>query len=147
MNADFTLDERLAQDGYRLAELPLCELLLMNNALLPWFILVPRVDVVEMHEMASLQQRALMEEINLVSRFIQQTFAPDKLNTAAIGNIVRQLHIHIVARKQDDICWPGVVWGVEQRTDYEQSTLNAIIRQLRAFLPTETLYYPVTAKS
>ncbi|MEJ2465689.1 MAG: HIT family protein [Candidatus Thiodiazotropha sp.] len=147
MNADFTLDERLARDGYRLAELPLCELLLMNNALLPWFILVPRVDVVEMHEMPSLQQRALMEEINLVSRFIQQTFAPDKLNTAAIGNIVRQLHIHIVARKQDDICWPGVVWGVEQRTDYEQSTLNAIIRQLRAFLPTETLYYPVTVKS
>lgn len=146
MDKPFTLDQRLAQDCHLLAELPLCDLLLMNNALLPWFILVPRVSVVEIHELAPAQQTSLLEEINLVSRFVQQTFTPDKLNTAAIGNIVRQLHIHIVARRQDDICWPGVVWGVEQREAYDQTTLNGITRQLRAFLPAETNHHPVASK-
>jgi diadenosine tetraphosphate (Ap4A) HIT family hydrolase len=146
MSTDFTLDERLAQDCHLLAELPLCELLLMNNALLPWFILVPRVSVIEIHELPQDQQSGLLEEINLVSRFVQQTFAPDKLNTAAIGNIVRQLHVHVVARRYDDICWPDVVWGVQQREAYDQTALNAITRQLRAFLPAETKHHPVASK-
>ncbi|MEJ2455435.1 MAG: HIT family protein [Candidatus Thiodiazotropha sp.] len=146
MSTPFSLDERLARDCHHLATLPLCELLLMNNALLPWFILVPRVEVVEIHEMTATQQQTLLDELNTVSRFMQQTFAPDKLNTAAIGNIVRQLHVHVVARKKDDICWPGVVWGVEQREAYEQSALDAITRHLRSFLPADSHLHQVASK-
>ena len=107
----FVLDERLSQDCHQLADLSFCRLLLMNNALLPWFILVPKVDKTELHELTEAQQLALMKEIDLISRFAQQHFTPEKLNVAAIGNIVRQMHVHIVARETDDICWPGVVWG------------------------------------
>lgn len=146
MNAEFILDPRLAADCHHLASLPLSELLLMNNALLPWFILVPRVQQTELHELPSAQQQALLQEINLLSRFLQQGFTPDKLNTAAIGNIVRQLHIHLVARRRDDICWPGVVWGVSQREPYTQTALDGIVRQLCACLPAETRHHPVSAK-
>lgn len=138
MNKPFPLDERLARDCHSLAELSLSRLLLMNNALLPWFILVPRVDVVEIHELTAEQQHQLLEEVNLISRFVQQQFRPDKLNVAAIGNIVRQMHIHIVGRKADDICWPGVVWGVEQRLAYDEMTLDTLSQSLRDFLAAYT---------
>jgi diadenosine tetraphosphate (Ap4A) HIT family hydrolase len=143
----FPLDERLAQDCYLLADLKLCRLLLMNNALLPWFILVPAVEVVELHELSTAQQHQLLEEINLISRFVQQHFTADKLNVAAIGNIVRQMHIHIVARKRNDICWPGVVWGSKQREAYAQAQLDALSRQLEAFLPTDARMHHAVAKA
>ncbi len=146
MTSDFILDERLARDCHRLAELPLCELLLMNNALLPWFILVPRVDAVELHQLTTVQQHTLLEEINLISRFVQTRFAPDKLNVAAIGNIVRQLHVHVVGRRQSDICWPGVVWGVQQREPYEQAALDGLDRDLRGFLPAQTRCHHAVSK-
>ena len=142
----FPLDERLARDCHQLADLSLCRLLLMNNALLPWFILVPDVDVVELHELSGEQQQQLLTEINLVSRFVQGHFSPEKLNVAAIGNIVRQLHIHIVGRNSSDVCWPGVVWGVRQREAYEQSQLEDLCRELAAALPAGTAIFPVTAK-
>jgi len=146
-NAAFTLDARLARDCHPLADLSLSRLLLMNNALLPWFILAPRVEAVELYELAPAQQSQLLEEINLLSRFLQQHFAPDKLNVAAIGNIVRQLHIHLVARRRDDICWPGVVWGVERREAYDQVSLDRITQQLRAFLPPQSRYYAAFEKT
>ncbi len=146
MNSDFTLDQRLARDCHRLAELPLCELLLMNNALLPWFILVPRVAEVELHQLTTAQQHALLGEVNLISRFVQEAFAPDKLNVAAIGNIVRQLHVHVVGRRESDICWPGVVWGVQQREPYTQAALDAMVRNLREFLPAQTVCHQVVSK-
>ncbi len=146
MSTPFTLDERLARDCHRLASLPLSELLLMNNALVPWFILVPRVEVSELHELPPPRQQDLLGEINLVCRFVQHDFTPDKLNVAAIGNIVRQLHVHVVGRRVNDICWPGVVWGMNQREAYDQPALDAICRQLSAFLPAGTRYHPVESK-
>ncbi|MCU7844531.1 MAG: HIT family protein [Candidatus Thiodiazotropha sp. (ex Monitilora ramsayi)] len=143
----FVLDERLSQDCHLLADLPFCRLLLMNNALLPWLILVPNSDKTELHELTEAQQLALMKEINLVSRFAQQHFTPDKLNVAAIGNIVRQMHIHIVARKTDDICWPGVVWGVKQKTAYGQVQLERIAESLKTFLPPDTHFHPLKRKA
>ncbi|MCU7797954.1 MAG: HIT family protein [Candidatus Thiodiazotropha sp. (ex Myrtea spinifera)] len=134
----FVLDERLSQDCHSLAELSFSRLLLMNNTLFPWFILVPRVEVTEIHELLPSQQQKLLEEINFLSRFVQQTFSPDKLNVAAIGNIVRQMHVHIVGRREDDICWPGVVWGVKQKTAYNQTQLNEISHALISFLPADT---------
>jgi len=146
MSEPFTLDDRLSHDCHWLADLSLSRLLLMNNALLPWFILVPKVDVVELHELSTEQQQQLLAEINLISRFLQQTFTPDKLNVAAIGNIVRQLHIHIVGRSTHDICWPGVVWGVEQREAYVQTRLDSLSRQLEGYLPTDTRIHRPIAK-
>ena len=128
---EFILDQRLAQDCHTLADLPLSRLLLMDNALIPWLILVPRVDKTELHQLTEAQQHALLDEINLISRFAEETFSPDKLNVAAIGNIVRQMHIHIVARKTNDICWPGVVWGIKQRQSYKQSHLDELSIALR----------------
>lgn len=124
--ADFKLDPKLASDCFTLGELSLSRLLLMNNALLPWFILVPRVTVKEIYQLQEEQQHLLLQEINALSVFAQTIFKADKLNVAAIGNIVSQLHIHIVARKTIDCCWPGVVWGVEQREDYSEAALAAL---------------------
>lgn len=146
MSAPFPLDERLANDCHKLASLPLCELLLMNNALIPWFILVPRTELTELHQLPPPDQQTLLQEISLISRFTEQHFNPDKLNVAAIGNIVRQMHIHLVARRESDCCWPGVVWGTDRRKAYAQQDLDTITRQLSTFLPDQTPFHPVSAK-
>ncbi|MCU7945285.1 MAG: HIT family protein [Candidatus Thiodiazotropha sp. (ex Cardiolucina cf. quadrata)] len=143
----FSLDNRLTQDCFTLAALELSELLLMDNALLPWFILVPRVEVIELHELSPHQQWILLEEINLISHFTEQTYTTDKLNIGAIGNIVPQMHIHIVGRKTDDICWPGVVWGTQQRQAYDQTQLDEITQLLKAFLPSDTQFHKPAKKS
>jgi diadenosine tetraphosphate (Ap4A) HIT family hydrolase len=145
--AEFILDRRLAQDCHILADLPLSRLLLMDNALIPWLILVPRVDKTELHQLTERQQQALLREINLISRFAEETFSPDKLNVAAIGNIVRQMHIHIVARKTDDICWPGVVWGVKQKQAYDQTQLDVLSIALRSHLPDESRFHRPKVKT
>ncbi len=145
--ADFILDQRLAQDCHILADLSLSRLLLMDNALIPWLILVPRVDKTELHQLSALQQQALLNEINLISRFAEETFTPDKLNVAAIGNIVRQMHIHIVVRTTDDVCWPGVVWGMQQRQAYDQAQLDALSIALRSKLPNESRLHPIKVKN
>ena len=146
MSDSFQLDQRLADDCHRMASLPLCELLLMNNALLPWFILVPRTQQTELHQLPAAQQQSLLAEINQISRFAERQFNPDKLNVAAIGNIVRQLHVHLVVRKTSDICWPGVVWGVSQREAYTQARLEEIALRLRDFLAPQTPLHPISAK-
>ncbi|MET0044996.1 MAG: HIT family protein, partial [Candidatus Thiodiazotropha sp. 6PLUC3] len=134
-NPPFELDPRLATDCYLLAELELSQLLLMNNALLPWFILVPRVSCHELHQLSSEQQLILLQETNLLSHFVETNYETDKLNIAAIGNIVRQMHIHIIGRTTNDPWWPGVVWGTSQRQAYDQSQLDEIIRKLEEQLP------------
>ncbi|MGI9284266.1 MAG: HIT domain-containing protein [Pseudomonadales bacterium] len=106
-------------------------LLLMNNALLPWFILVPRVSVTEIYQLQAEEQQLLLQEINALSAFAETTFNADKLNIGAIGNIVSQLHIHVVARKKTDCCWPGVVWGVEQREEYTEEALVMLRDQVQ----------------
>jgi diadenosine tetraphosphate (Ap4A) HIT family hydrolase len=137
INIPFKLDPRLAEDCYLLAELQLSQLLLMNNALLPWFILVPRVSCTELHQLSTEQQSMLFQEINLLSGFIEKQYATDKLNIAAIGNIVQQLHIHIMGRRQSDPWWPGVVWGTTQREAYDQIQLNQVTQALIDTLPSQ----------
>jgi diadenosine tetraphosphate (Ap4A) HIT family hydrolase len=106
------LHPRLAGDCLRLGAFPLCELLLMNDARYPWYILVPRREQVrEIFELAEADQRQLLHESSQLSRAMAEALAPDKLNIAAIGNIVPQLHIHHVARFRDDAAWPAPVWG------------------------------------
>jgi diadenosine tetraphosphate (Ap4A) HIT family hydrolase len=137
---EFYLDSRLANDCHILGRLDLSLLCLMNNALIPWFILVPRTDKIEMTDLPEMDQARLLKEINLVSAFLKNNFPVTKLNIAAIGNIVSQLHIHIVGRHPSDFCWPGVVWGTTEKQNYSNDKLmeirNSLTKQLgRQFTP------------
>ncbi len=131
MTFTFELDPKLAADCFCMGDMKLSRLLLMNNALLPWFILVPRVTVKEIYQLQPEQQQQLLQEINTLSAFAHINFNADKLNVAAIGNIVSQLHIHVVARKTNDCCWPGVVWGTDQRQEYSEPALDAVRSQVQ----------------
>lgn len=130
----FELDARLAGDCLILGELDCSLLLLMNNALVPWFILVPVTKATEIYQLPGEQQLQLLKEIDLLSHFISSEFSIEKLNVAAIGNIVKQLHVHIVGRHSSDYCWPGVVWGAEQSEPYSDAEIKRIKALLRTRL-------------
>ncbi|TNF39086.1 MAG: HIT domain-containing protein [Gammaproteobacteria bacterium] len=122
----FKLHPQLQNDCHMLGKLELSRVLLMNNALVPWLILVPETDITEFHRLGQMQQLQLLSEINLVSGFIENNFSISKLNTATIGNIVRQMHIHIIGRHEHDFCWPGVVWGRSEKQAYDTPQLEQI---------------------
>ena len=108
----FELHPQLAKDCTDLGRMALCRLLLMNDANYPWFILVPeRAGMREMHELTDPDRRLLWDESALLSRAIYKGFSPDKLNIAALGNQVPQLHVHHIARYRHDPAWPNPVWG------------------------------------
>ncbi len=130
----FKLDERLKNDCYILSESAQFYLLLLNNALVPWFILVPKTDKTELYELDVLMQQQIMSLINHLSDFIRQEYPIDKLNIATIGNIVSQLHIHIIGRYKTDPFWPGVVWGAEPKEKYAQKTVNKLKMKLKSIL-------------
>ena len=109
---DFTLDPRLAADSAFVADGPLSQVRLMDDTRYPWLVLVPRVaDVSEWLELDGGQQRLLLAEINQAGNLIRAQQGVQKLNIGALGNIVPQLHIHVVGRHRDDAAWPGPVWG------------------------------------
>ncbi len=125
------LHTQLQKDTYRIGGLALCDIFLMDNALFPWIILVPRVDGArELTDLKSSQQHLLMDEITHVSAAMQQHFQADKMNVATLGNIVPQLHIHIIARHASDSAWPNPVWG-RGRKHYLQHQRDAIIHDIR----------------
>jgi diadenosine tetraphosphate (Ap4A) HIT family hydrolase len=123
---DFELDTRLADDCLILGKLDLSLLLLMNNSLAPWFILVPGTTKTEMTDLTQTDQAILLKEINLMSNFVKGNFDISKLNIAAIGNIVSQLHIHVVGRDPSDYCWPNVVWGTQEKEPYTDEQVEKI---------------------
>jgi diadenosine tetraphosphate (Ap4A) HIT family hydrolase len=117
---DFKVNQQLIRDCYQLGTLNNSHILLMNNALVPWLVIVPEVNETEFYEIESSQQEVILQQINKISKFIKQEFEVDKLNVATIGNIVKQMHIHIVGRDKNDYCWPGVVWGAEGSKPYTE---------------------------
>ncbi len=127
----FSLDSRLENDCHILGQFDDSLLLLMDNSLVPWFILVPRVDVTELYELDRDNQLQVLDQINLVSNHIKQEFSVDKINVAAIGNIVRQMHIHVVGRSETDYCWPNVVWGAEGRKTYLEQEVGDMVASVR----------------
>ncbi len=127
---NFELDPRLAKDCLVLGKLNISLLLLMNNLLVPWFILVPQTSEMEITDLSPSDQAGLLEEINLLSAFIKENFDISKLNIAAIGNIVAQLHVHVVGRDPADYCWPNVVWGTSERKPYTAEQINQITAAL-----------------
>ena len=128
----WSLHPQLAADTTHVASLSLCDVLLMNDANYPWLVLVPRVDgmrdVIDLDDEAQL---ALMREIAAASRALRTLFAPHKLNVAALGNMVAQLHVHVIARQTDDAAWPTPVWGRVPVRPYEAAALASRVQALR----------------
>ena len=137
MSLQFALDPRLEADTHLIGELPLSRLLLMDDARFPWMILVPRIaGARELIDLDAADRAALTSEITILGRIVEAQLRPDKLNIAALGNVVAQLHIHMIARFQSDAVWPLPVWGHGERVRYAADALAARIDQLRAALPT-----------
>lgn len=132
---DWRLDPRLADDSQPVIQLPLCELRLMDDSHHPWLVLVPRVaGATELIDLSETRQHALLAEVTLVSRVLRDRFAPDKLNVAALGNLVPQLHVHVIARYTGDIAWPRPVWGQAAARPYTPEALVERITTLREAL-------------
>lgn len=123
------LDSRLADDTAPVTDLPLCEVRLMDDANHPWLVLVPKVvDAVEILDLTPSQRAMLGAEIALASRALKKLFRPDKLNVAALGNQVPQLHVHVIARYVNDIAWPRPVWGAADARPYAPEDLIERVR-------------------
>jgi diadenosine tetraphosphate (Ap4A) HIT family hydrolase len=126
------LHPQLADDTHPLATFGLCELRLMDDANYPWLVLVPRVaDAVEMLDLDTAQRHRLSDEIDFASRALRTSFRPYKLNVAALGNLVPQLHVHVIARFQDDPAWPAPVWGRVAAQPYSPEALVQRIAALQ----------------
>jgi len=133
--ASFILDARLDADTRRVASLPLCDVLLMNDARFPWLILVPhRPGLVEIADLPEEAQATLWQEVNLAAAALRADAPFDKLNIGALGNIVRQLHVHVVARREGDAAWPGPVWGSGRAEPYAPAELESLLERLRVAL-------------
>jgi diadenosine tetraphosphate (Ap4A) HIT family hydrolase len=129
---DFVLHERLAADCITLADWALCRVLLMNDAGYPWLILVPRrPHLKEIHDLDAAERPQLTEEICRASRVLQSNFSADKINVGALGNMVAQLHIHVIARFRTDPAWPGPVWGARPAVPYESAALQERVAALQ----------------
>ncbi|SRR5579883_1791686 len=127
----FVLDERLAADTIALGDARLSRLLLMNDRRFPWLILVPRrANAVELFDLASEERALLVEEIAQVSKKLSQRVGVEKINVAALGNMVRQLHVHVIGRAKHDAAWPGPVWGAGARQPYEAADAQRLSDEL-----------------
>ena len=126
----FELAPELKRDCIELADWPLCKVLLLNDSQYPWFILVPRQNnLKEIIDLSEQNQIVFIKESAILSKLIQEVFAPDKLNVAAIGNMVPQLHIHHIARFKNDVAWPAPVWGKFPAKPYSNEQIGEIINQ------------------
>jgi diadenosine tetraphosphate (Ap4A) HIT family hydrolase len=135
MADDFHLHARLAADTVLVADWPLCRVLLMNDASYPWLILVPRrAGLREIHEVVAGDLAQLTGEICKASRALQAGFEADKINVGALGNMVPQLHIHVIARYKTDPAWPGPVWGAKPAVPYAAEALQARLDGLQTAL-------------
>ncbi|MDP4568939.1 HIT family protein [Pseudomonas sp. BNK-6] len=131
----FTLDSRLQQDTLPIGDFPLCRLLLSNDANYPWFILVPRrEDISELFQLDVTDQQQLWRETTALAEVLKDAFDADKMNVATLGNVVSQLHMHVIVRKRDDAAWPAPVWGKHPAKPYSAQQVEAIRDRLRVVL-------------
>lgn len=127
----FDLHPTLARDTVEIARLPLCRVLLMKDRRFPWVLLVPeREGMREIHELSPDDRALLIEEIARAGETLRRLFQPDKLNVGALGNIVPQLHVHVVVRTAGDAAWPGPVWGSGAAIPYGEDELQAVRERL-----------------
>ncbi|MDB5627923.1 MAG: Histidine triad protein [Tardiphaga sp.] len=132
MPADWSLNPQLQKDTIDIGDLPLCKVLVIKDANYPWLLLVPRrAEVTEIIDLDEVAQAQLMTEINRVARALKDVTSCDKLNIAALGNAVPQLHVHIIARRTTDAAWPRPVWGVVGAVPHDAQEVQAFISALR----------------
>ena len=128
----FALDPRLKNDTRPVAALALCDVLLMNDSRFPWLVLVPRKPgMVEICDLSPDEQALLWQEVTRASQALRSIATFEKLNLGALGNIVRQLHVHVVGRSEGDAAWPGPVWGSGPAATYDEAALAAMLRNIR----------------
>ena len=131
----FSLDARLSSDTDFVGDLPLCRVLLMNNSRWPWLVLVPRRDnLAELSDLEAVDRTRLIEEAARMADWLKAHTRAEKINLGALGNIVRQLHVHVVARSAGDPGWPGPVWGFGAAVPYEDNEFRAMMAAARAGL-------------
>ena len=129
---NFILNPVLANDCIQITNLCLSKMLLMNDRRYPWLILVPRrTAITEIHHLPIKDQQILFNEITEVAKFLEEEFRSTKINIGAIGNIVPQLHVHLVCRKSDDAAWPNPVWGHSSPINYKNSEAIQIIKKIK----------------
>jgi diadenosine tetraphosphate (Ap4A) HIT family hydrolase len=132
---NFILDHRLEADSVPLGRLSVCQVRLMNDGRWPWLVLVPmRHGAVELHDLPQAGIAAVFDEILMASRALKSVTGALKINTGALGNVVRQLHIHVVARNEGDPNWPAPVWGFGARQPYAHSERDALAGRIAALL-------------
>ena len=135
VRAVFALDPRLQQDTLPIGDFPLCRLLLSNDSNYPWFILVPRrEDISEIFQLDVADQLQLWQETTALAETLKDSFDADKLNVAALGNVVSQLHMHVIVRKREDAAWPAPVWGKHPANPYNAEQVAVIRERLRLVL-------------
>lgn len=131
----FRLDDRLARDSALITTLGLCQLRIQNDSRWPWLVLVPqRNDVSELFDLTPLDQAVLTFETNLVAAALKDITGATKINVGALGNIVRQLHVHIIARSEGDPCWPGPIWGQGTTIPYAEDEKQTFMKKLAGAL-------------
>ena len=131
----FELHPQLQQDCIVLGKLELCHLLLVNDSNYPWFILVPdRVEISEIFQLDEADQKLLLSESTRLSQFLVKQFKADKLNIAALGNVVPQLHVHHIVRYKQDVSWPKPVWGQQPAQPYTQKRISEIKALFASFV-------------
>jgi diadenosine tetraphosphate (Ap4A) HIT family hydrolase len=135
---NFSLDERLVADTFVIGDMALSRLLLMNDARWPWLILAPRREgVVELTDLDSVDRARLIEEAARAADFLKRHTNARKINLGALGNVVRQFHLHVVARTIDDAAWPGPVWGLGAARRYAEADALALIEAVKNGLELE----------
>lgn len=137
----FSLDPRLVQDTHVIGDFPLCRLLLSNDVNYPWFILVPRrVAITELFQLDDADRTQLWNETNALAELLHRSFEADKMNIATLGNVVSQLHIHVIVRKQTDAAWPAPVWGKVPGIAYSETQLQVLRDKVKALLPVDFVF-------
>lgn len=132
---NFRIDPQLEKDSFFIADLELSQLYVKNDKENPWFVLIPRKNrASELIDLTHEEQCMLMEEVSIVSAFLKTYYRPFKINIGALGNIVRQLHIHVIARYENDRAWPQALWGTVPTDHFEQFELENIKSNFQEFI-------------
>jgi len=143
LELEFQLDPQLMADTVHLGDFPLCQVLLMNDSNYPWFILVPRrAGVTEIYHLGEKDRHQLMKESASLAENLADIFAARKMNVANLGNMVAQLHVHVIVRKETDPAWPGPVWGKVPPKAYTEDELKRICARLDTLLEGELQFTP-----
>jgi len=132
---NFTIDPELEKNSYFITDLELSKVYIKNDKENPWFVLIPKkMHATELVDLTHEEQCILMEEITMVSEFLKNFYKPSKLNVGALGNMVRQLHIHVIARYENDRAWPQALWGTTPSQIFEEVELENIRSNFQDFI-------------